>query len=205
MKTIAYSRVSKEKQDINNQRHEIDEYCKRNRIIIDEYVNEISSRSRKDKKIWPVIDRLGKGDFLVITEISRIAGSVMQSFEFMRKCLDRGITAYFIKQNLKLEEENIITEAVMFGFGLAAKIERELISQRTKEALKRKKHEAELRGEKFNIGWKKGRCRVKELEGKEKEIKNKLKMRVMRKRIAEDYGVGLVTLNNFIKSRKIAV
>lgn len=205
MKTIAYLRISKEKQDIENQRHGIGEYCRNSGIVIDEYVKEVAPRGKRDKKIWPIMESLEKGDMLVVTEISRVAGSVMQAFEFMRECLDRGVVAYFIKQNLKLDEENTISEAVMFGFGLAAKIERDLISSRTKEALSRKKKEAEERGEKFGIGWKKGRKRGVKLEGKQEEIKRKILNGVCRNEIAIEMGVSRNTVYNFVKRYKLVV
>jgi DNA invertase Pin-like site-specific DNA recombinase len=203
MKVVAYLRVSKEKQDVENQRHEVIEYCRKAWIEIDEFITEVASRVKKDKKIWPVMSMLDKGDMLIITEISRVAGSVMQAFEFMKECLDRGIVAYFIKQNFKLDEENTISEAIMFGFGLAAKIERDLISSRTKEALKRKKHEAEIRGEKFGIGWEKGRKRGRLLDGKNVEIMKKVKSGVNKKALANEYGVSIMTLYNYIHSLSV--
>jgi DNA invertase Pin-like site-specific DNA recombinase len=206
MRTTAYLRISKEILDIDNQEWEVNKFCKEKGFIIDKIVKEVISGANMSskRKIWKVVDDLSRGDNLVVTEISRLGRSLFGVFEILQKCLEKGIIVYSIKQNWKLGDD-IQSKIMAMTFGLASEIERELISLRTKEALKRKKHEAEVKGERFNIGWKKGRCRVKELAGKENEIREKLKMKIMKKNIANDYGISTVTLNNFIRNRKIAI
>ena len=61
-KTIAYLRVSTDRQDVNNQRLEILDYARRNDLKIDDFIDiEISSRkSLKHRRIDELLVRLEK-------------------------------------------------------------------------------------------------------------------------------------------------
>ena len=69
--TIAYLRVSTDKQDLNNQKHEIEIYTKKRHMEIDDWVEvEVSSRKNMhDRRIAELIKGLRKGDTLITSEL----------------------------------------------------------------------------------------------------------------------------------------
>ena len=85
-----------------------------------------------------------------------------------------------------------------FAFSLSAEIERNMISQRTKEALARKKSEGK------QLGRPKGALSKKtKLTGKEEAIKEFLSKRIAISAISRILGVNRITLANYIKTRKL--
>lgn len=151
-KTIAYLRVSTDKQTVDNQRAEISNYATANKILIDEFIEtEISSKkSTKDRRIDELILKLNKDDTLIVSELSRLGRSTQQVLEIIDIILKKGITIIFIKQNLKVSNDtNDITSKVMITlFSLFSELERDLISNRTKEALKSRKNKGQILGRK---------------------------------------------------------
>ena len=145
-KVFGYIRVSTDKQDRANQKHGILEYANKHSLMPVEFVEEtISSRRKmKERKIWELInEKMEDGDILITSEISRLGRSVAEIMHIFQILVEKNITTHIIKGGYVVgERENKIQSTVLiFAFGLAAEIERELISQRTKEALRRKKAE----------------------------------------------------------------
>lgn len=151
-RTIAYLRVSTDKQTVDNQRAEISNYATANKILIDEFIEtEMSSKkSAKDRKIEELISKLNKDDTLIVSELSRLGRSTQQVLEIIDTILKLGVTIIFIKQNLKVSNNtNDITSKVMITlFSLFSELERDLISNRTKEALKSRKNKGQILGRK---------------------------------------------------------
>ena len=77
-------------------------------------------------------------DNLVFAVVSRIQRSTLQVLEILSLCASKEINVYVAKQQMILDGsmQAKITATVL---GLAAEIEREFISQRTKEALAARK------------------------------------------------------------------
>ncbi len=148
-KTIAYIRVSTDKQTIENQRNEINNYAIKNKMVIDEFIEvEMSSRkSTRDRKIHETIDKLNKDDILIVSELSRLGRSTIEVLGTIDTLTKNGIKTIFIKQNLIVsnDTEDITSKIMITLFSLFAELERDLISKRTKEALAlRKKQGAKL-------------------------------------------------------------
>ena len=136
MAVYAYIRVSTEMQTLENQRFEIVRYCKSRNVRIDGWVSEsVSGTIAIEKRgLGKLIDRMGKGDLLICTELSRLGRNMLMVMSILNVCSAKGISIHTIKDNFDLSD-NINSKIIAFAFALAAEIERNLISQRTKEAL----------------------------------------------------------------------
>lgn len=144
---VAYARVSTDRQDAENQRFEIENYLKRQGLEYDEFVEETISGTKnvRDRKIGLLLNELAKGDTLIVSETSRISRRLSEIFSTLQLFIDHGVTVIAVKQSYTFDD-SIQSKMVAFAFGIAAEIERELISSRTKEALARKKSEGVVLG-----------------------------------------------------------
>lgn len=137
-----YIRVSTDKQDTANQKFEIERFAKTNNIIVEKWVEEtISSKADLKKRLLgALLTKMIKGDMMIASEISRLGRNLMQIMSILHGCLSKEVQVWTIKDNYRLGND-IQSKVLAFAFGLSAEIERNLISQRTKEALARKKSE----------------------------------------------------------------
>lgn len=136
MKIFAYVRVSTEMQTYSNQEHEIRQYCRRNGLKVSEWISEsVSGTVAADKRmLGKAIERMDRGDMIISTELSRLGRNMLMVMGILNTCSSKGILIHTIKDNFDLTD-NINSKIIAFAFALAAEIERNLISQRTKEAL----------------------------------------------------------------------
>lgn len=136
-----YLRVSTTTQTLENQKFEINAYCKEHNI--DEQVNftedvKSGTVNYKDRALGKLLKKLKKGDTLIISEISRLGRNMLMVMEILNEVLNKSITLISVKENMTFDN-NIASKVISFAFSLAAEIERNLISQRTKEALELRK------------------------------------------------------------------
>ena len=136
MSIIGYIRVSSNKQTVEHQRYEISQFAKKNKLSIDKWIEEtISSRKALNKrKLGQLLDELQSGDILISCEISRLGRSLLEVMHILEACLNKNCQVWTIKENYRLGND-IQSKVMAFAFGLAAEIERNLISQRTKSSL----------------------------------------------------------------------
>lgn len=136
MAVIGYIRVSSKRQTLTHQRYEIINFGTKENIKIDSWVQErISSREPLDKRrLGRLLENLRKNDILVTTEISRLGRSLLEVMKILETCLSKNCQVWTIKENYRLGND-IQSKVLAFAFGLAAEIERNLISQRTKSGL----------------------------------------------------------------------
>lgn len=199
--TYGYIRVSTDKQDLENQKHEVLNYSNTKKLGNVEFIEEtISTRIALEKrKIWELIRLLKEDDVLVVSELSRLGRSTMEVMTIFKYLAEKNISTHIIKGNFIIgDPDNKIQSTVLiFAFSLAAEIERELISSRTKEALARKKAEG------ITLGRPKGSISKSKLDGNEKEIIELLDKKIPVASIAKILSVSRTTMNHFIKSRKL--
>ena len=136
---FAYIRVSCDRQTTENQRYEITQYAQRRHIVIDEWIEETISgiKQIEKRKLNDLLKKLRKDDTLIVSELSRLGRNLMQIMSILHDCMNNDIKVFAIKENYELGN-NISSKVLAFAFGLSAEIERDLISQRTKEALARR-------------------------------------------------------------------
>lgn len=198
MKTIAYLRVSKDTQDVNNQKVEVYEYARRNGLHIDDVVQiEISSRKDRDqRRVDEVLNKLKPQDTLIVSELSRLGRSTGEVISIIDELIEKKVRFVAIKQNWTVEGVNDTTTKVMKAvLSLLAELERDLISQRTKQALAAKKAAGAILGRPV------GSTGVSKLDGKRKEIEELLKDRASKSFIARRLKVSRTTLLDYIKTR----
>jgi len=190
-----YIRVSSDKQTVENQRFEISNFCEKNSLTIDVWVEEtISGMTRvENRKLGKLLKKMKKGDVLICSELSRLGRNLLMIMGVLNECMNRDIQVWTIKDNYRLGSD-INSKVLAFAFGLSAEIERNLISQRTKEALARKKAEGVV------LGRPKGSKSAKtKLTGQEKQIKDLLEKKVSYSAIGRILGVHRLTVSSFVK------
>lgn len=137
---FAYIRVSTETQSYEGQHFEIENWCHRRNWEVDRWVQEMVSGTKQLSKrtLGKTFRRMREGDILVCTELSRLGRNMMMVMSILNTCSQKGIRIYSIKDNFELSD-SLNAKIIAFAFSLAAEIERNLISQRTREALAAKK------------------------------------------------------------------
>ena len=192
-----YIRVSTDRQTVENQRFEIKNFCKKEALKVDTWIEEtISGTKDVDKrKLGTLLAKMQKGDILICSELSRLGRNLLMIMAILNECMKNDIQVWTIKDNYRLGSD-ISSKVLAFAFGLSAEIERNLISQRTKEALARKKAEGVV------LGRPKGSKSAKtKLTGQEKQIKELLEKKVSYSAIGRILGVHRLTVSSFVKER----
>ena len=192
-----YIRVSTDKQNAANQRFEITNFCQKNNLEINSWIEDCGSGTQpyNKRKLGELLQKISEGDVLICTELSRLGRNLFMIMDILHFCMNRNCKVWTSRDNYRLGDD-IQSKVLAFAFGLSAEIERNLISQRTKEALANKKAEGIV------LGRPKGShaARVK-LSGKESHIQNMLDSGMSYVRIAEELGVHRTTVSSFVHQR----
>lgn len=196
-----YIRVSSDKQTVENQRFEINNFCKKQNLKIDGWIEETISgtKSYSKRKLGELLKKVKKDDLIICAELSRLGRNLFMIMEILNICMRREAKVWTIKDNYRLGDD-IQSKVLAFAFGLSAEIERNLISQRTKEAL------ARLKAEGKPIGRPKGRkssMQFLKCYPKENLIKELLELNVPKIKIAKIIKVDRNTLARYIKERML--
>lgn len=191
----AYIRVSTDHQNVENQQHEILTYTQNHNIQIDRWVSEtISSRKPlTERKLGKLLKKLKKGDVLIATELSRLGRNLLEVMGILQHCLEKDCQIWTLKENYRLGAD-IQSKVLAFAFSLAGEIEKNLISERTKNSLKRLKDEGKHLGRPHGFSYQK-------LEKKHNKIKELLDKGVSKAEIARLMGCTWITLHRYIKNK----
>ena len=137
-----YIRVSSDKQTVENQRFEINKFCEKQNIVINDWIEETISGTKNytKRQLGRLLRKVHKDDIIICSELSRLGRNLFMIMEILNICMTKECRVWTIKDNYRLGDD-IQSKVLAFAFGLSAEIERNLISQRTKEALARKKAE----------------------------------------------------------------
>lgn len=194
-----YIRVSTEKQTVEVQRYEINRYCSEQGIEVDAWIEEsifgaIKPSARLLGKL--ILDRIKKGDLILVTEISRLGRNVYMVMSIINHCMLTGAAILPIWKGEIIKEDSMSVYETFFDI-ISAQKERELISRRTKCAL------AMMKSNGVRLGRPVGIPRKRKLEGKEKEIIRLLSNGVSKAEVSRRLGVNQSTLSEFIKVKQL--
>lgn len=196
-----YIRVSSDKQTVENQRFEIEQFCLREGMCVDGWIEETVSGTKpySKRQLGKLLKHVRKGDLIICSELSRLGRSLYMIMEILSLCMNRSCSVWTIKDGYRLGDD-IQSKVLAFAFGLSAEIERNLISQRTREAL------ARLKAEGKHIGRPKGskdRPEIHPLYGKEEYIRKALAAGKSQRQIAQHLHCSRSTLRRFLQKNEI--
>ncbi len=192
----AYIRVSTAEQSGSSQEYEIRNWALKQGLTIEKWERESVSGTvvPSKRKLGKLIRRMRPEDLLICTEISRLGRNMLMIMSILNDCAARSIRIHTIKDNFDLDN-NINSKIIAFAFALAAEIERNLISQRTREAL------ADRKAAGVRLGRPRGSFKKKTIVLQElTEIRQRLASGDSLQVIARDYGVHRNTLSSYLKS-----
>lgn len=195
MATYSYLRVSTVEQNTEKNKLEVLKFANDKQLGNVEFVEEqISGKANfKNRLLGTLLEKMKKGDVLIVPELSRIARSITQIFEVIDITKQKGIELYSLKEGFTNTDKSITSTVTTTVFALVAQIERDLISLRTKEALQAKKAEG------VKLGRPRGKGKSKLDEHKE-EILKLVNLQVPKTIIARQYDTTVSNLHRFLKS-----
>jgi DNA invertase Pin-like site-specific DNA recombinase len=198
-KIVGYLRVSTLSQDLEKNKADILAYANDHRLGNVDFVQEVVSGkvSWKGRRIKEVIDSLDKDDWIIFAELSRLGRSMLEIMEIISEAKRKEINIHAIKNNWTLNG-TIESKILLMVFSMASEIERDLISARTKEALRVRKESG------VKLGRPKGPGKSK-LDPHKDEIMALLRSGVPKKVVARKYGTAIVNLYNWIAKNKLDV
>ncbi|MDR3336374.1 MAG: master DNA invertase Mpi family serine-type recombinase [Treponema sp.] len=192
-----YIRVSTDKQTVENQRYEIKQFCLKHELKIERWIEETISGTKSPEKrlLGSLLTEVQKDDLIICSELSRLGRSLFMIMSILNRLMIIGVRVWTIKDNYRLGD-NIQSKVLAFAFALSAEIERDLISQRTKEALARKRSEGVILGRPAG-----SKSRVVKLSGHEEQIQDLLTKKISKSAISRILGVNRMTVELFLKDR----
>jgi DNA invertase Pin-like site-specific DNA recombinase len=194
---FSYLRVSQLSQDLEKNKAEILKLANDKKLGQVEFYEEKASGkiTWRQRKIGEILDLAQEGDSIVVSELSRLGRSMLECIEILSICLQRKINIYSVKGNWQLDN-SIQSKIVAMAFSIAAEIERDLISQRTKEALQVRKQAGIKLGRPKGIGKSK-------LDSYRVEIEALLHNGTSQRFVAKRYGTTEANLHHWIKKHGI--
>ena len=198
MTTYAYLRVSTNAQDVQNQKHGVLEYANQHGLSSMQFIEDSASGKKRwqERALGLLLANAGEGDTIVVSEVSRLARSTLQVLEILQHCTKQQINLHIAKNSMIFDNsmQSRITATVL---GMAAEIEREFISSRTKEALAARKAAG------VKLGRPQGKAQKLKLDEKRDEIQKYLNLGVSKAAIAKIIGCPATTLYDYCKVRKL--
>lgn len=192
----AYIRVSTERQNFESQKYSIDRYAEYKELSVDEYLEEKASGKipRVKRDLGRLCEKIQEGDVLIVSELSRLGRSITDTLITLDLLNTKKVSVHLIKENLISGTKEF--QMICAVYAIIAQVERERISERTREALQQKIAAGQ------HIGHYKGfKCTNVKLTPHAEEIKQLLAEGVSIYAIAKRYNVKWITARNFIRDR----
>lgn len=197
MTNFGYLRISTSDQDINNQKLGILDYCNQRALVPLTLVEDTVSGklSWRERGIGKIMEQSQKGDIVVVAEVSRLGRSTLQVLEILQDAAQKQVSIHIVKNHLVMDGslQATITATIL---GLAAQIEREFLSLRTKEALTKRKAEG------IKLGRPAGPSHSLKLDTYREEIEKYLAKGINKRSIAKLVDCAPGTLYLWLKRQK---
>jgi DNA invertase Pin-like site-specific DNA recombinase len=192
---VGYLRVSTADQDLEKNKADILQLANHHDLGRVHFVEEkISGKvSWRERKIAEVLESLNPNDAIVVSELSRLGRSMLECMEILSVATQKRINVYAVKGTWRLDQ-SIQSKIIAMAFSMAAEIERDLISQRTKEALRFKRAQGMKLGRPMGPGKSK-------LDPFRPEIESLLANGSTQKFVARRYHTTEANLHNWLKKR----
>ena len=142
---LGYIRTSTADQSADGQKSLIARYVVERKMIVDEWIEvEVSSRKSAEKrKITELLDKVSAQDTVIVSELSRLGRSIKEVLQIIEELIQvKRCKLILIKQNLHLDHSNqhdMTNKVLLTIFSMVAELERDFISERTKEGLRARK------------------------------------------------------------------
>ncbi len=197
MRLLGYIRISKESSDVEHQRHEINRYLQNNTPLSSSpiiWTEEVVSGkvNAENRKLGKLLETLQANDTLIVADISRLGRKTLDVMSICADVMKRKARLIVVKNNWELKDD-IQSSALLFAFSMAAQIEREMISARTKAAIEAQKAAGTFKG-----GRPRGSTSSK-LDANAKEVIELLELGVTKARVAQHFDVTPPTVRAFLK------
>ena len=129
-----YIRVSSDKQTVENQRFEINHFCERQNLSIDDWIEETISGTKNytKRQLGNLLKKVNKDDIIICSELSRLGRNLFMIMEILNICMTKECRVWTIKDNYRLGDD-IQSKVLAFAFGLSAEIERNLSANAQKK------------------------------------------------------------------------
>ena len=196
-KTVAYLRVSTAEQQTEKNKADILHFANQCDLGKVHFVEEVCSGKTawRDRLIAQLLNELKPHDVIIVSELSRLGRSMLECMEILAFATRKEICIYSVKGNWQLND-TLQSKIIALAFSMAAEIERDLISQRTKEALQFKKEQGMKLGRPTGVGKSK-------LDAFKPEIESLLANGSTQKFVAKRYKTTEANLHNWLKKHNL--
>ena len=198
---VGLTRISTGKQDLQTQKLAILEYAQKEDIKINQFVEKtVSSRKTVEQRgLVELFQSLGKGDTIIVAELSRLGRSLGQVLNLVNELIDKGVNLISIKEKIRIDGKMDLQTKVMISMiGLFAELERDFIAERTREGLLAAKANGKT------LGRPRGSKGHSILDDRHDQVRDLLQKGVSVSSLSKIMGVGRTTMHHFIKSRSLA-
>ena len=197
--TYGYIRVSTDRQDTDNQKLGIVSKADQLQLSIDEWISDdgvSGSKEPEKRKLGKLLEKINSEDVVICSELSRLGRKLFMIMRILEHCMQVGAKVYTVKDGYELGD-NIQCKVLAFAFGLAAEIERDMISKRTKEGLAKRRLDGVILGRPV------GRKGLSRIDGKDAVIEKYLKGGLSIIEISRILKVSRSRLADFIQEKGI--
>lgn len=170
-----YIRVSTDKQDVEGQKIGIIKKASELGVEIEQWITDdgiSGTKEPEERQLGKLLKKIKSNDVIISSEISRLGRTLFMIMRILEHCMKQDCKVYTVKDGYELGN-NIQSKVMAFAFGIAAEIERDMISKRTKEGLAKRKLNGVILGRPLGRKTEQKNLKCTEHETKIKEYLNK--------------------------------
>jgi DNA invertase Pin-like site-specific DNA recombinase len=199
-KIFSFVRINKNNEVYTKQQNDVlNEYIKKQNIKIYQTIEIEINTPSDEKNMLDFLKNSQSKSTLLVADLNVFGRTVETILEIVKFLLSNKIRIIVIKQNLDLIDDNdMLTQMILGVISMTLKLEKELMSIRTKEALTAKKLEG------AHLGKPKGTIQKSKFDNQREKIEELLSVGLSVRKIAKLLGYSNhIGLNNYVKKRSI--